>query len=261
MIKKLILAAANAATALLLIVLLSPGLFNLFSRPFPLLLVGLAGGISAVAGCLMFDYRILFAKPSLSAIPIDEDGENGPEEYIEMLQHCMGKAFFQKDLAACIDQIRRFEKKKQMNQLLLTAGEAGGQEYEEKCAPLLQRVTDIFYDNVKALVTRAILFDEAEYELFQQGRLELATPQARSQKGAFYQNLAKVVDEITNQNEEILLQLDELALEMTRANTANEWDTETIVTMKKLAELIEKTKRKQDLEKEVGEAVCQQLKM
>lgn len=256
--KKIVaLVGANLAAALALIYLLSPGLFDVFSQPPVWMLLGLVVGFGLTIGALWLDYKLLFAKQEIHPVALKTDVQNRPEEYTQLLRQCLNKPFFRKDLEAGIDQIARFEKKQKTIQLLL---KTGSKINADKCLTILTRVSDVFYENVRALATRAIVFDEDEYALFRAGKLELATEQARRQKEDFYTSVAQYTDEITNQNEEIILRIDQLSLELTRANTANKWDTDSILAMQHLDEYIRSTELTQNLEREVGEEVCSKIR-
>lgn len=260
--KVLSLLGVNGAAAVLLIVLLSPGLFNLFAQPVLVVLLGLIVGFAALLGCLWIDYRLLFRPEPAKRVPQQEppaSRETRAQEYTRRLKNCLHMSFFQKDLTAAIDQIARFEKKQQTVHEMLQ-GEGGEKVGAGRCLAILQSVGDIFYENVRSLLARTRLFDEKEYQLFRNGQLELSTPQARAQKEEFYRTLAQSIDEMTDQNEEILLQIDKLSLELSRASTSNQWDTDTIVAMKRLDDYIQSTRQAQNWEREAGETVCRQIK-
>lgn len=258
--KAALLIALNGSTAALLIYLLSPGLFGLFGRPFVPMLIGMAAGLFMIVLCLVADCRLLFSAPKQEIIPdADEiEEEDRPALFLEKLEKCHGRSFFRKDIDAAADQIKRFEKKQAAIREILHSGEKIN---AEQCLAILDNVSNVFYQNVRSLLNRVMIFDEDEYKAFQAGRLELGTEEVRRQKAEYYRTLADYVDEITDINEEIILQIDSLTLELTRANTENRWDADTILSMRKLDSYIQTTKLSQDLEKEAGESVCQKIRM
>lgn len=253
--KAAILVFVNAAAAALLIYLLSPGLFDIFNQPFVPMLIAMIAGLGAVAVCLTVDYRLLFSRPEPKYIPPEDiEEEERASVYLEKLRKCPSRSFFRKDIDAAMDQIRRYEKKQVTIRDIL---KNGGKVNEEKCLSILDNVADVFYQNVRSLLSRVMIFDEDEYQAFQAGRLELSTEEVRRQKADYYRTLAAYVDEITDRNEEIILQIDELTLQLTRATTENQWDADTIIAMRKLDSYIQTTKLSQDLEREAGESICQ----
>lgn len=151
--------------------------------------------------------------------------------YIQILRGFFKIKFYENEIFKSIDQIERFERKETSFKDILYQKFNTDAE-KEMFFNVFNEVEDIFYKNIKKIISILSIFDEVEYETFlkhyggiPEGKLEL------------YQNNIKDINNILKENEEILLSFDKLISEATRFGDSVEESKMDESNLKKLDDI------------------------
>lgn len=241
MLKLLGLAAAVAAAN---IAVLSPGLMGLnISGGSPL---ERASGITLVvlsALILLYgSYALLLRRtppvPALPARPV-----NSREDYIAALQAYRSYPELREQVALAADQAERMERKKATLFSVLGSRFAQEELSYRKFSSVILEVERLFDQNVKGMYSNVSLLGASGLAgskgLSKAGRF---SGKLQQEKHALYQEYLSSVDGFVQANEEILLKLDRLLLEMSRLETADYRELESMPGMQEIDALIHQTK-------------------
>lgn len=164
-----------------------------------------------------------------------------PKNYIKALQSYSYKKEFEKPIKVMSDQIRRIEPKVQSVEAILTQHFNEGEMTYAKFKTTLDDVVKLFYDNTKKAMKRIGVFDEEEYRLLMNNRLNV-TEDSRRQKLKIYQEHIEFVASIVRRNEYIITLVDNLMLEISRLEDFNAQSAENMQILSDMKNLIENTK-------------------
>ena len=92
------------------------------------------------------------------------------------------------------------------------------------------------------------MFDETEYKAFQQGIISFGDTDTAKKKQEIYAGIIKTINNVVYDNERLILRLDSLAYALNQRSAQNPWDTDVVLAMSQLDDVISKTN--QDLEQD-----------
>ena len=240
--KKIIkIAGLNLGIAMFNIILFSPGLLGIkmggasvFATAFGATVI-LMSGVAFVFG----NYNLLTReeqKIRTSEIKTEAD-------FITALAQHRGKKTFSKDSDTLLEQIERFQKKKQtINDMLLQKFSSTEMSYSKFQGTILA-IENLFYMNIKSILNKLNAFDEEDYNRMRKDTTQVAFSKEFIQtKMGIYHEYISFVKESIEDNEQILLKLDKLLLETSRFNSLEDGEIENMSAMQEIDELINKTK-------------------
>jgi len=189
---------------------------------------------------VVINYLIIAGpKPSMKLVNQNElkDGK----DYIKKLRELSAKKIFAKDIEILIGQIERIEPKR--NALITILGENFSTDSMTflKFRGTIDDVVGLFYDHTKKAMNRIVIFDVNEYEQLRKNQISLSKEVKENKIKVFAQHIGYVKETI-QQNEEIITELDSLALELAKLDEINEQALENSRIMAEIEELIKNTK-------------------
>lgn len=137
-----------------------------------------------------------------------------PEECMEALARYQHSIFAQ-DVDTAKNQVNRMSRK------LASLKEILYQKCQTQQGELLgfQNVIDdcemMTYENVKRMLSRMAIFDQREYEILQQGRLNVSSSALEAKRQIFAEHFAYIRQQL-EKNETILLEFDRLMMEISK---------------------------------------------
>ncbi|XID95165.1 hypothetical protein ACF3MZ_11895 [Paenibacillaceae bacterium WGS1546] len=233
------LLALMAGIALLNILVLSPGFIGIRIGESPLATA--AGVTLLVASALALLYGIyvwLFKPPA--TLPVKQVKTH--EDYVGALMRFRRSRAVGNEIGLALDQLDRIRKKKDTLMNVLNQRFDPGELSYKKFASAIYEVEKLFYLNVRSVLNRLDVFDEADFERVMSQR---TTPFARDllqEKRNLYGELLHFVRSSLETNEEILLKLHKLLIEVSRLNSFEPGDIENMPCMKEIDMLIKQTK-------------------
>lgn len=149
-----------------------------------------------------------------------------PEECLEALA-CYQKSVFMRDVDTAKDQVNRLVRKMaSLKEILYQKCKAqqgellGFQKVIEDCEMMT-------YENVKRMLSRMAIFDQREYEILQQGRLNVSTSALEAKYQIFQEHFCYIKQQL-EKNEAILLEFDRLLMEVSKIGDEQTADEETM---------------------------------
>ena len=224
------------------ILVLSPGLIGVkiggsaFSTAFGVTLL-VASALALLYGC----YALLFKPPE--AEPEKKISEiSTREEYVEALTRFRGVRTLADDIALALEQMERIQKKKGTLFAVLNERFDRAELSYKKFASVTQEVEKLFYLNVRSILSRLSVFDEAEYESVMNPKSKRLSRELIQEKTNLYNDYMTHLKSSLGTNEEILLKLDKLLLEISRLDSFDPEEIEKMPCMQEIDTLIKQTK-------------------
>jgi hypothetical protein len=237
--KTIKLAALIIGLVILNVVVLSPGFLGVQIGGSPLsTAIGITLLFASALALLYGSYVLLFKLPAV--VPLSRIVTH--DDYVEaLMRHKRIKALGD-DIALSVDQLDRLKKKNDtLLQVLNQRFEPSELSYK-KFASVIEEVEKLFYLNIRSVLNRLNVFDEAEFERVTSYKSSSLSPQLLQEKKAMYNEYVSFVKHALNTNEEILLKLDKLLLEISRLNSLEPGDIEGMPCMQEIDALIKQTK-------------------
>jgi len=236
--KILKLAGLNIGIVILNIALFSPGLLNIQLRGSNALSIAI-GGTAIFMSFVMFiygNYKLIFQKDRT----IEISDINNPKDCILALKQVYGKKTFDNDISSILEQVERFQKKKEkIRDVLLGIYNAIDKGYE-RFNGIIFDVEYVFNTNIKGILNKINAFDEEDYQ-----RIRNNAVGKRVSTLSIYNEYISFVKNAIEYNEEIILKLDALLLEISKFNSMEAGEIENMNEIKEIDELIKKSKNYQ----------------
>lgn len=247
------LVCLNLGIVLLNIILFSEGLVGL-SFGGGALQTALAVTV-VVMSVLIFgygNYTLLFAEektPEPTVQLLKGDEQMKPQEYLEALNARKGRGVFEEEIAAAAEQLERMQDKDRALDSILAQFFVPQEITFTRFDSAINGVQAIFYNNIKKMINRMIIFDYKDYQ-----KLSEKVEEARSRGGAgvvsksvdtqmrIYQEHIEYVRGLVDMNENILVKLDGLLLEISKLDDLDEKGLEKMAAVQEINDLIEQTK-------------------
>lgn len=183
-------------------------------------------------------YHFLYKQPDV--LPVKKIKTH--EDFEEALSHYKKVRVLEGDIHIALHQMDRIRKKKDtLIEILNQRFEPAELSYK-KFDSVIQEVEKLFYLNIKSVLNRLSVFDEAEYESVMNPRAGKFSPGILQERTKVYNEFLTFVKSSLNTNEEILLKLDKLMLEISRLDSLEIEDIENMPCMQEIDSLIKQTK-------------------
>lgn len=213
---------------------------------FFVLLAKYAAPVLFLLLCGYFVFRYREKRRELEA-PVQEKPVNREEVYAEKINATVKtKAVFSDQADQMLYQVKRFGQKMAVAYSMTQDSKISGEQ--AKCLTLLASAERIFYDRLDDAIRSATMFDETEYKAFQQGTISFGDTDTAKKKQEIYAGIIKTINNVVHDNERLILRLDSLAYALNQRSAQNPWDTDVVLAMSRLDDVI--TKTNQDLEQD-----------
>ena len=140
-----------------------------------------------------------------------------------------------------IEQVRRFERKRDITRKQLLQKFSSGELSYQKFAGVLSDVENVLQLNIRSILNKISAFDVAEYEDKRPGKFR--DEALEQEKRTIYNEYIEYVDTATKTNEDILLKLDKILLELSRFDSLEHTDVYSLPAMIEMDELIQNANR------------------
>nr|WP_167279030.1 hypothetical protein [Paenibacillus lupini] len=192
-----------------------------------------ASVITLTYGC----YSLIFKAPV--SLPVKEIKTH--DDYIEALSRFKRTKVLEEDIDLALRQLERMRKKKNTLLEVLKQRFDPAELSYKKFSSVIYEVEKLFYLNVRSILNRLHTFDASEFESVA-GRKPSALPQELLQvRKNVYGEYLSFTKQSLGTNEEILLKLDQLMLEISRLDSLEPGDIDSMPCMQEIDTLIKQT--------------------
>lgn len=218
---------------------LSPGLLGIaigesaFSTAFGITLL-----LASTLALLFGGYTILIKQPVV--IPIKNMSTH--EDYVDALIIYRRVRVIEADITIALEQLERLKKKNETLIHVLRQRFDPTELSFRKFASTINEVEKLFYLNVRSILNRLNVFDEAEFNRLMSQTTPRFTKELLQEKTELYHDFLSFMKYSLGTNEEILLKLDKLLLEISRLDSFAPEDIEKMACMQEIDTLIKQTK-------------------
>ncbi|GBG07488.1 hypothetical protein PAT3040_02040 [Paenibacillus agaridevorans] len=237
--KKIIRLTFIVMTVILIdIAILSPGLLAIGFGENALKSATAAATLAGSAAIILYSsYTLLFKKEA--RIPILE--VHTPEEFEIALKQFQKVKAVENDVSLALHQIDRIKKRHDTLLNVLNQRFVPGGLSFVKFADTTKNVENLFFTNIRGILTHLHIFDEREYNRVMTQNAASSSQVQLRKKEVFREYLFFIRSSLET-NEEILLKLDKLILEVSRLDTVELKDMETMPCMQEIDTLIKQTR-------------------
>jgi hypothetical protein len=164
------------------------------------------------------------------------------EDYLEALAFYRPIKVLESDITLAMEQLTRLKKK--VETLVKVLGERfdPSELSYKKFHSVVFEVEKLFYLNIRGVLNRLDVFDEAEFAALTSRKAKSFSPTLLREKTEVYQDYLAYVKSVVEGNEEILLKLDKLLLEISRLDSVDVDEIENMSAMQEIDSLIHQTK-------------------
>ena len=239
--KILKVAIFSLVIAIINIVLFSPGFIGIkiggtstFTTAF-----GATAVLMSIVVFIFGNYKLLTEKERvLRATEI-----KSAEDYIYALEQNYRKKTFTRDIGVILEQIGRFQKKKEsIKDILLQKFNKNEMTYS-KFLGTVSEVESVFFLNIRSILNKINAFDEEDYNYIRKKALEIKPSRDFiEEKMTIYNEYLAFTKNSIEDNEQVLLKLDRLLLEISKFNSLEDGEIENMSAMREIDELINKVK-------------------
>ena len=239
----------NLGIALLNVILFSKGLVGLSFTGGAL---SAAFAVTTVVMSLIAfgygNYTLLFSDKKEPQMQLLRSGElRSSEDYVQSLQSRKGNGVFDEDIETGCEQIARMQDKDKALESILNQFFIPEEITYTRFSNAITSVKALFYNNVKKMINRMIIFDYKDYKKISEkrnDRLETggAVPAALDQQLIIYNEHIDYVRELIEMNEGILTKLDALLLEISKLDDLDGKGLESIAAVQEINDLIAQTR-------------------
>ncbi|MGF7047350.1 hypothetical protein J2T13_001855 [Paenibacillus sp. DS2015] len=193
----------------------------------------------ASALVLIYGSYVLLFKPPV-VIPVKQIKTH--EDYVEALTHYRRVRVLEHDMTHAVEQLERIQKKNETLLNVLNQRFDPAELSYKKFASVIQEVEKLFYLNVRSVLNRLNVFDESEFKRVMNPNVTQFSSELLQEKKNVYNEYLSFVKSSIGTNEEILLKLDKLLLEISRLDSLEPGDIESMPCMQEIDSLIKQTK-------------------
>ncbi len=207
--------AGNAAFAVAMVCLFSPGLIGLspFSGNTVAAAASVAIGVIAVPSFVLMNKALLMEKKA-ELLQVNE--ENANKKAREFLEHYRFSAILGGISTSAISQIERMENEVSTFEKLVSRRFGQGTLSYEKFMGVVRSASDALSKSIIRIVNKMIIFDEIEYKKLSsaQYKLDDIPDDIQEKKKQLYDENLDDMRSILEKNEKVLLEVDHLMMEM-----------------------------------------------
>ncbi|WP_145415061.1 hypothetical protein [Paenibacillus xylanexedens] len=183
-------------------------------------------------------YTLLFKQPVV--LPVRQIETH--EDYVEALSFYRRIKILEEDITLGLSQLNRMKKKKETLMNVLHQRFDPGELSFKKFASVTEEVEKLLYLNIRSILNRLNVFDEADYASMMKAKSPAIPQKLFQEKTKVYNDYLTYVKDSLHTNEEILLKLDQLLLEISRLDSFEAGDIEQMSCMQEIDQLIKHTK-------------------
>lgn len=197
------------------------------------------------------NYTLLFREQKEPPLKLLKNTElTATEDYIHALEGMKGKqVFFDEAIDAAIEQLYRMDDKDKALDTILEQFFTPQEMTFTRFQSAIDSVKAIFFNNVKKMINRMIIFDYKDYQKVvskisnaQKVNGVGVASQPLSEQLKIYNEHISYVRGLVEMNENILTKLDGLLLEISKLDDLNEEELEKMAAIQEINSLIEQTK-------------------
>lgn len=241
----------NLVIALLNVIMFSKGLVGL-SFAGSALSTSLAATI-IVMSLIVFgygNYTMLFSEPKAQPVKLFKNSElTTPKEYIEALENARGKDVFEAEIENAVEQIYRMEDKDKALDTILEQFFVPQEITFTRFQNAIDSVKAIFYNNVKKMLNRMMIFDYKDYKKllskisnsYTVDGVGVSSKSTGDQLKIYNEHIGYVKG-LVDMNENVLVKLDGLLLEISKLDDLNEEELDNMSAIQEINDLIAQTK-------------------
>jgi len=228
-----------AATVAVDIILLSPAFVGVKIGGSPLeTAFGVTLLIASAIALIYGSYKWMYKAPIVLTV-----GQiKSREDFVAALTPYGRIRVLAEDISLALEQMDRMDKKKATLLKVLHQRFDPAELSFSKFSSVADEVENLFYLNIKSVLNRLSVFDEAEYERVMTRKSSRYSPKLLQEKTALYNDYMSYIKNALGTNEEIMLQLDKLLLEISRLDSFEPGDIERMPAMQEIDSLIKQTK-------------------
>lgn len=234
----------NLGIVLLNIILFSAGFVGLnFSGAAVTTALGVTVIVMSLLAFFYGNYTILFKQPSIQLFKSTELVES--KDYIGALEERREKRVFDSEISNAIDQVYRLQDKDKALDSILSQYFSPQEMTYTKFQSVIDSVQALFYNNLKKMINRMIIFDYKDYTKLMNklGNASVAgTSKSASTQLKIYNEHIDYVKGLVEMNESILVKLDSLLLEISKLDDIDEAGLEELAAIQEINDLISQTK-------------------
>jgi len=239
----------NLGIALLNVIMFSKGMVGL-NFAGEALKTALAVTIIVMSLIAFFygNYVLLFSEKQQPPIQLLKGTEfNDPKDYIRALEEKRGNGVFDENIQTAVEQVgRMMEKDRALDSILeqfFTPQEMTFTRFQSA----INAVQGIFYNNIKKMINRMIIFDYKDYRKLKEKESHAEDTGSVISKSAqkqldIYREHIEYVGGLVDMNEEILVKLDGLLLEISKLDDLDQQGLENMAAVQEINDLIAQTK-------------------
>lgn len=183
-------------------------------------------------------YTLLFRQPAVLPVKHIETHE----DYVEALSFYRRIKVLEEDITLGLSQLSRMKKKKEALLNVLHQRFDPGELSYKKFASVTLEVEKLLYLNIRSVLNRLNVFDEADYASMMKSKSSTLPQKLFQEKTKVYNDYLSYVKNSLHTNEEILLKMDQLLLEISRLDSFEAGDIEQMPCMQEIDQLIRQTK-------------------
>ncbi|MGF6355179.1 hypothetical protein ABIE27_003093 [Paenibacillus sp. 4624] len=183
-------------------------------------------------------YNLLFKQPVV--LPVRQIETH--EDYVEALSFYRRIKILEEDITLGLSQLNRMKKKKETLMNVLHQRFDPGELSFKKFASVTEEVEKLLYLNIRSILNRLNVFDEADYASMMKAKSPTIPQKLFQEKTKVYNDYLTYVKDSLHTNEEILLKLDQLLLEISRLDSFEAGNIEQMPCMQEIDQLIKHTK-------------------
>ena len=241
----------NLGIALLNVVMFSKGLVGLsfaggaFSAALAATTI-----VMSLIGFGYGNYTLLFSEPEAQPVKLFKNSElTGPREYIEALEKARGRDVFDTEIETAVEQIYRMEDKDKALDSILEQFFVPQEMTFTRFQNAIDSVKLLFYNNVKKMLNRMMIFDYKDYKKLMTkisnsrtvGGVGVSSKSVGDQLKIYNEHISYVKG-LVEMNENVLVKLDGLLLEISKLDDLNEEELEHIAAIQEINDLIAQTR-------------------
>jgi hypothetical protein len=228
-----------AGVAVLNIVVFSPGFIGLEIGGGALATAsGVTLLLASALGLIYGSYVLLAQQPE--ALPVKQISTH--EDYVGALTRYGHIKPLEGDIRFALEQLERIRRKKETLLDVLNQRFESGELSYKKFASVIREVEKLFYLNLRSILNRLHVFDEADFASVMTQKTARYSKQLLQEKTNLYNEFLSFLKYSLDNNEEILLKLDKLLLEISRLDSFEPGDIENMPCMQEIDSLIKQTK-------------------
>lgn len=238
----------NLGIALLNVVLFSRGLVGLtFGGDAIITALAVTVIVMSIITFFYGNFKLLFKAPTMQLYKGAELTES--KDYIGALEERREKKVFEPEISIAIEQIYRLQDKDKALDSILAQYFSPQEMTFTKFQTVIDSVQALFYNNLKKMINRMIIFDYKDYtklmEKLKNSQTVDGITVASKSSGAqlkIYNEHIEYVRGLVDMNESILVKLDSLLLEISKLDDIDETGLEELAAIQEINDLISQTK-------------------